>query len=94
MGLNLLVVDKDEQDHPDWDWGRFAGDREIPDILQECHHHHIMFGHPPDEERGVRPEDVEGFRKALLSHFDYNVDRWQQLCDILKDERWWIRFSV
>ena len=32
MGINLLLVDKDGNEVPEWDWCRYAGDREFIDL--------------------------------------------------------------
>ena len=93
MGVNITIVDKNFNEHPDWDWMRYAGDREVDSILSSVGREEVMHGHWTDGMFRSRPHDVETLRTALSQHFDYNEERWKQMCDILEDPKWWLHFS-
>lgn len=93
MGVNICVVNDEMEDHPDWDYGRFAGDKEVDSILSSVGRKTKMVGHEIDCMYLSRPEHVIDFRMALSKHFDYNEDRWELMCDLLEDPEWWLYFS-
>ena len=93
MGINVYVQTLEHEHHPEWDTGRFSGDRELPDILSALPHAQATLGDERDCEFVYRPADVETFRAAMLARFDWNHERWNQLADLLMDDRWWIYFS-
>ena len=95
MGLNICIENIEEKDlakrsHPDWDDGRYSGDRQLFDIIAAV----------PGEYRDLnevdwvwRPTDFSAFRAADWP--DVNAERWIEMADILEaDDRYWIFMSV
>lgn len=93
MGIHVLVVDKDGKDHPDWDWVRHAGDRDIPMAVEESGVERIAGGEYPENEK-VRPLDVWGFVSRMCVVAPENTPRWLALGAILADRKWWLRYSI
>ena len=94
MGINVHIQTVDDQDHPDWDWIRHAGDRDVPTIIEE-NGGTIAYPEKPewgDDWRLFRPKDFAALRAAKWP--DCNEARWVQLVDILEgDGKWWLHYS-
>lgn len=95
MGLNVLVTTLDGRQHPQWDDGRYAGDRKLFEIAEAV----PRIDHIDDPGWGGandwywRPTDFAAFRAAEWP--DENRDRWAKLADILeRDVDFWIFLSV
>ena len=95
MGVNISIVDmRSGQDVHGWDFTRYAGDRDVFDVLRYVGYTSVSHGDPRDLVSFERPNDVEGFRLALHIMFDFNTDRWNQMCDLLAaDENRGLYFS-
>lgn len=92
MGIHVSIYreksNRELQEHSTWDWTRYAGDREIPHVLDNIGKVRLY------SNRGyVRPVDVEAFRVALHEVNDFNQKRWDELAEILEDPQWWLYFS-
>jgi hypothetical protein len=95
MGVNIHILDKKTgQDVPEWDSLRYGGDRDVFSVLSTVGYVSVTHGDPRDGVSIERPEDVEAFREALHSAFDFNRDRWDHMCDLLAaDENRGLYFS-
>ena len=95
MGLNVIVTTLDWQPHPDWDDGRYAGDRALFKIAEAVprvdHINDPGFGGANDWF--WRPTDFQAFRAANWPL--ENSERWQHLAEILEhNPDYWIFLSV
>ncbi|RXR28978.1 hypothetical protein [Sphingobium fluviale] len=89
MGLNIMLMTPEGSYHPDWDDGKFAGDREACGLI--CGLPNIQEWINEIDAR-YRPYDFAAWRAAPWP--DDNPDRWSHLIDLLEaDERYWINFS-
>lgn len=93
MGVNVSLYRNDREEHSTWDWGRYAGDREIARVLSDVGYDQKQIGHPMDCEFQMRPKDVDAFRDVMIAECPENEDRWRELAEILKDEDWWINIG-
>ncbi|MEM9438763.1 MAG: hypothetical protein AAGA15_17175 [Pseudomonadota bacterium] len=91
MGIHVLVINRKFIEHPEWDWVRCAGDSYIPFAVKFSGQVLADFGY--GEDRPVRPADVGDLFKEMMRYAPENVERWNCLCDILRDNRWWLSFS-
>lgn len=87
MGINLSIVNDavKPRDHPEWDWYRHSGDREVANYigsLPDTIKHPGGFYYRPSDNRlsdhtfGPELFQVAGYR---------NADRWLILIRILRD---------
>tara|TARA_R110000868_G_scaffold32613_12_gene118740 strand:+ start:561 stop:833 length:273 start_codon:yes stop_codon:yes gene_type:complete len=90
MGLNVSIQTIDGQYHPNWDDGKYHGDREISAAVASAK----PVIHWLDECNFVeRPTEFAAFRAFAWP--DYNQERWTRLADILENEpQFWIYYSV
>jgi hypothetical protein len=90
MGVNISIQTLDHQDHPDWDYLRHAGDRDVWAILEANGGYITQPGYDPwlHGEPLIRPADMVVARKAPWP--EVNAGRWKQMLDILSDEKWWL----
>lgn len=93
MGVNVIIYDDENTEHPTWDWLRRSGDQHIERVLGETGVEIKQFGHPMDGEVRLRPTDVEKFTAVMISEFPENAERWRELKVILTDPRWRLYFS-
>lgn len=85
MGIHVSLKNAEGEEHPDWDWVRHAGDREIPGILDGMETVDLNDSGRYDEWCR-RPTDVAAFRKRLEeANGEMNADRWDHLCRLLTD---------
>lgn len=99
MGLNIIVEQPDapvaRADHPDWDWIRYGGDRELFDIMSAVPGETKRANDNPwiDDRSWWRPTDFAAFRAAAVP--TTWPERWQKLADILEaDPSYWVYMSV
>lgn len=92
MGIHVCVVNVKGKDHPDWDFYRHAGDRDIPSIMAKCGQTRIInFNDDPV----YRPLDIEEFRQAMTEAHPENSERWSHLAKLLSEsDRWWLYYST
>ncbi|MBN8848189.1 MULTISPECIES: hypothetical protein [unclassified Sphingomonas] len=95
MGLNVIVTTLDGRQHPDWDDGRYSGDRALFGIANAV----PRIDHIADPGFGGandwywRPADFDAFRAAEWPA--ENRARWAKLADILeKAPEFWIFMSI
>lgn len=87
MGVHISIVDmRTGEDVPGWDWIRYAGDREVPDVLFGLTYETVVRGDPCDGVTFERPLDVEAFRRALHAALDFNTARWDEMCNLLAED--------
>lgn len=87
MGIHICVYGPDGGDHPDWDWIRYAGDRDFPSVIS---------GLPAKELYGrvFRPADFKIWREAIAKVDWPNPGRFEGLMDLLeKNPKYGIYFS-
>lgn len=96
MGVHLSVHNADGDRHPNWNWLRCAGDKEVAGTLTSLPH----VSGPPGEawiEDAIRPSDFTAWRVALAYTDDEtfpNAGRFSQLIDLLEgDAQWWLTIS-
>ena len=97
MGVNISIVDmRTGADVPGWDWCRHAGDRRVFDVLAKVGYTSTPRGDLRDGRSFARPDDMAAFRTALHTAFDFNTERWNQMCDLLTEDQnrglyfsWW-----
>lgn len=90
MGIHISLLNKDGQDHPDWDYVRHGGDRDAISAMWNL----------PLETEGtdvldlmIRPTDFDAWEKELQPIWEaaQNPDRWRQLKEILqRNPDYWI----
>lgn len=91
MGIHICVQTVDHKEHPDWDFCRFHGDRQLPDVVEEVGQERR---HIEEFDYLYRPSCPQEFYERMVEATDgANEERWRQLRDILKDEKWWLRYS-
>lgn len=97
MGVNICLYRTDGTEHPEWDWGRYAGDSEIaryvthlPSILRRG-----LDDKDPWGESHFRPADFDAWRTAAAAHKDWpNPGRFERLIDLLeKNPDCWVYLS-
>jgi hypothetical protein len=90
MGLNLYLQRPDGTEHPDWDSSKFAGDRDVFNAITDMG---VIYHQPFDlYEPLLRPVDLGTLDEIKWPEF--NAERWEQLCRILRDEPdYWIAAS-
>lgn len=81
MGLNISVVNRDREDHPDWDFCRVEGDRDLADKI----------GNWPSENWGCA-YDVDLHHRPP-DGCNLPTSRGRKLLSILKDPHWFVRVS-
>lgn len=84
MGVNISIVDMNTgKEVPGWDSCRYGGDSDLLNVLSKIGYTSVVRGDPREGVTFERPEDVEVFRAALHIAFDFNTERWDQMCDML-----------
>lgn len=96
MGVHIQVQTADGKDHPDWDWVRYAGDREFADWTAGLPTQNLK---PPpsswadDIDYAYRPVDFPAWLAALPADRP-NPDRFPALLRLLEaNPDLWIRLS-
>jgi hypothetical protein len=94
MGINVsiyrLADDGSQIEHPDWDWCRHVGDRDLPAAMERLGQIEKDVG---DFLTWYRPKDPVALCVEMCSHYPANKSRWFQLSEILSDGDWWLSFS-
>ena len=90
MGINVSVCTEAGVDHPEWDFSRHSGDRDIPSAIDVAGTLIKTIGHTYDGDFLIRPSDVSAFVAEMVSRHPENRGRWEQLGDILRDPKWWV----
>lgn len=95
MGLNISVMKPDHSgDHPDWDWLRYAGDREFGKMVFDLPHITKGPNGYGDDWQYIRPADFTAWREAIAKVEWPNPGRFEGLLDILEREPdYWIYLS-
>jgi hypothetical protein len=98
MGVHIIIETLASRAHPEWDGGRYAGDRDILSIIEA---NGGTLQHPTPEEYDpwkhgedihYRPADFDALARAEWPAF--NEERWRLLQRILRDEAdYWLRIS-
>ena len=89
MGINLCLQTLSCKDHPDWDWGRHAGDKEFVKLSFDLPT--IRSGHDGEY---TRPTDFAVWRAAVEKAELPNPGRHEKFLDLLEaDENYWIYVS-
>ena len=87
MGINLCLKTLEGIDHPDWDWIRYAGDREFVDLMRSLPS--VKSGRYDDEF--IRPTDFTAWRTAVGAANLQNEGRHARLLDLLEaDPHYWL----
>lgn len=95
MGINLSIYRDGWREHPDWDWGRCSGDRDVLRIMKENGGiTRKQVGHPMDGDYLERPKDPDKFERAMIEAHPENADRWRELARIMRNPEWWIYVSI
>jgi hypothetical protein len=88
MGINLYLQTLDGMNHPQWDYLRCAGDRELVDLVDDLPNIQSRFY----EEVYTRPTDFAAWRVAVDKL--PNPARHKKLLDLLAaDESYWLYVS-
>lgn len=91
MGINISIYREDShgkmQEHSTWDFCRYAGDRDLPSVLNKVGEVQLLKN---EFDYYVRPIDVETFRVALHEANNSNHERWDELAKILEDPQQWL----
>lgn len=84
MGINLSLMTRDLKDHPRWDCGRHAGDREVAVYLADLDDT-VTIG--DSDYTLFRPSSIRGKLPEMmrLAH-GYNEERWERLVSIIESE--------
>jgi hypothetical protein len=94
MGINICVVNRRHQEHPDWDWIRYAGDREFAAMVGDLPKQEENWSSHPDFDWHMRPADFAAWRKAIADREWPNPGRLEGLIDLLEREPdYWLYFS-
>lgn len=84
MGIHVSIVNQRGEEHPDWDWIRHAGDRDIPGLVTEVQSD--VFFNDELEDEYYRPRDPEQLFQKLVAAHPYNEKRWRHLADLLSSD--------
>lgn len=91
MGINVHIQRLDGDtwvDHPDWDSFRYAGDRDLPGIVQD-NGGWLMH----ENAECQRPVDLDLLDNPVKWP-DFNVPRWAKFIKLLReDDRYWVYLS-
>ena len=79
MGIHLCCQTLDYKDHPDWDWIRYAGDRDFVSMLSEL----PKTLHGSDNDF-MRPTDFKVWREAVAKKVWPNPGRIERLLNLLE----------
>lgn len=95
MGLNICVYGSGTDEHPDWDWSAYSGDREFAAMISKLPHKRENRLPEPDLELFYRPTDFAIWRKAIAAgNWDNGPDRYLALVDLLENNpECWIYLS-
>jgi hypothetical protein len=95
VSVNILIVDKDHNEHPDWNPYINGGHKQFArKVLPTLPRVEDRIGSPPDLEYLIRPADFEEWRRVLKQSFDFNEELWAKMVNILEsDNKWWIYIS-
>lgn len=94
MGVNICVINRSYKEHPDWDSGRFAGDKEFASMIGEFPRIEENWSGPPDIELYIRPADFAVWRAKLAEREWPSPERLERLVDVLEREPdYWLYFS-
>ncbi len=92
MGINIVIVDSDGNEHPDWDSFRYASDNDIKDLVLSLPHE--CRNKEPDIEYVYRPADFGAWKAAAQSRTWPNPGRFERLIELLEQNPdCWIRIS-
>jgi hypothetical protein len=94
MGVNIYVYNSEGKECSQWDWIRYAGDRDfmamfcdLPSVRKDT----LPF---PDIEPYYRPSDFAVWRDAIASREWPNPGRFEYLVDLLEtNPDLWVYFS-
>lgn len=94
MGINICVVKAPSfvDEHPEWDWFRYAGDRDIPKLFSVLPTDEKFVG---EDSWYYRPSDFEAWRAHIRDNPPTcNEERLPKLLDLLeRDADYWIYVS-
>lgn len=90
MGIHVSVCDRQGRDVPEWDWGRMAGDRDLPSLIYAAETVEL-------EAKGgyhlCRPSSTEHMRLKIGGW--PNPERLELLCNLLDENpHYWINFGL
>ena len=96
MGVNIHIQTTEGDDHPDWDWIRYGGDKEFVRAFFSSGVEHKTWtplGFPYSDDRCLhRPDDIAAFR-AFAAVQD-NPERWGRAADVFESSPdYWFYFS-
>lgn len=94
MGLNILLYDAGGKEVPEWDWIRYAGDRDFAKLAGTLPHESRNRCTPPDIEWEYRPSDFVAWRAAVAAQEWPNPGRYEHLLDLMEQRPdTWLYFS-
>lgn len=90
MGLNICVIDRNAKDVPDWDWIRYAGDRDFPGVVGDL----PTVSNEKLYDGAFRPVDFPAWRERVSGREWPNPGRFERLLDLLEaNPDWWVYYS-
>lgn len=90
MGINISIYGPGSKEHPEWDSGRYAGDRDFAAMLGK-ELPTIQRGDPLIEDMMYRPADMALWRSVIAAREWPNPGRFERMVDILEaNPDYWI----
>lgn len=78
--VNICLRTVEHEEHPNWDWKRYPGDRDIVALMRKLPSNTTVVDH----DLYVRPADFTVWRKALSEAKWPKPDRFGKLLDLLE----------